>query len=144
MRVSIKRLDPTLPLPAYHSSGACAFDLYARQRTTVAPGAYARVPTNLIIKVPDGFALQISLRSSTPKKFNLLLPNAPGLIDQDYHGPDDEIHVAVYNYGDAETTIERGVRFAQGTFVKIDRAEWQADEPIGLANRGGFGSTGEQ
>lgn len=142
MRVAIKRLDPALPLPEYHSPGACAFDLYARETTVVPPHAYRRIPTNLIVNVPEGYALQISLRSSTPKNFNLLAPNAPGLIDQDYCGPEDEIHVAVLNYGDATTTVERGMRFAQGTFVKIDRAHWHEVATTAPASRGGFGSTG--
>ncbi|MDO8560537.1 MAG: dUTP diphosphatase [bacterium] len=142
MRVKIKRLNPTLPLPDYHTSGACAFDLYARETTVVPAHGYQRVPTNFIIKVPKGYALFISLRSGTPKKFNLLLPNAPGLIDQDYFGPEDEILVAVYNYGVSNITLERGVRFAQGTFVKIDRADWQEVGQVASATRGGFGSTG--
>jgi dUTP pyrophosphatase len=140
--VGIKRIDPSLPLPEYQSPGACAFDLYARETTVVPPRAYRRIPTNLIILVPDGYALQISLRSSTPSKFHLLLPNAPGLIDQDFHGPDDEILVGVYNYGDAAATLERGTRFAQGTLVKIERAEWQPEATKPSDSRGGFGSTG--
>lgn len=142
MRVKIKRLDPTLPLPDYHTSGACAFDLYARETTVVPANGYRRVPTNFIIKVPKGYALFISLRSGTPKKFNLLGPNAPGLIDQDYFGPDDEIHVAVYNYGETDVSLERGVRFAQGTFVKIDRVNWEEVSTVAPKSRGGFGSTG--
>lgn len=142
MRVQIKRLDPTLPLPVYHSTGACAFDIYARSTTLIAAGGYARIPSNLIIRVPDGYVLQVSLRSSTPKKYTLLGPNAPGIIDQDYCGPEDEIQVAVYNYGKVPATIERGQRFAQGTFVKIDRAEWHEVEKVTAVSRQGFGSTG--
>lgn len=142
MRVQIKRVDPTLPLPEYHSAGACAFDIYPRVTTTVQAGEYARIPSNLIIRVPDGYVLQVSLRSSAPKKYNLLGPSAPGIIDQDYCGPEDEIMVAVYNYGNTTTTIERGERFAQGTFVKIDRAEWHEVDEVAAVSRKGFGSTG--
>ncbi len=142
MRVSIKRLDPSLPLPEYHSPGACAFDLYARETAVIPAGGSVKIPTNLIIHVPNGYALFISLRSSTPIKYHLLIPNAPGITDQDYHGPDDEIFVAVYNYGPTATTVERGVRFAQAAFVNIDRAEWQEADMLAPASRGGFGSTG--
>lgn len=142
MRINIKRIDSSLPLPEYHSTGACAFDIYARTTTVIPAGGYARIPSNLIIRVPDGYVLQLSLRSSTPKKHNLLLPNSPGIVDQDYCGPEDEIHVAVYNYGNTPATIERGERFAQGTFVKIDRAEWQEVSQIAAVSRSGFGSTG--
>ena len=142
MLVQIKRIDPSLPLPQYHSAGACAFDLYARETTVVQRKSYSRIPTNLIIRVPAGYALFISLRSGTPKKFNLLLPNSPGIIDQDYCGPNDEILVAVYNYGDTDVTIARGVRFAQGTFVEINRADWHEVATTVPVTRGGFGSTG--
>ncbi len=142
MLVKIKRIDQTLPLPNYHTSGACAFDIYARQAVTIPAKGYARIPSNLIIRVPDGYALLVSLRSSTPKKHHLLLPNSPGIIDQDYCGPKDEVRVAVYNYGDAIAAIERGERFAQATLVKIDRAEWREMTEVAATTRGGFGSTG--
>ncbi|MDD5110629.1 MAG: dUTP diphosphatase [Patescibacteria group bacterium] len=142
MRIQIKRLDPSLPLPEYHSPGACAFDIYARETTVVPAGKLAHIPTNLIIGVPKGYVLFLSLRSSSPKKFGLLVPNAPGIIDQDYCGPTDEIKIAAVNFTDHDVTIERGVRFAQGTFVKIDQAEWQERNEISATDRGSFGSTG--
>lgn len=142
MHVHISRLDPTLPLPEYKTSGACAFDLYARETTKVPAGKLALIPTNLIIKVPTGYVLFLSLRSGTPGKLGLLVPNAPGIIDQDYHGPTDEIKIAVVNFTNADVTVERGTRFAQGTFVKINQAEWQEQTAITAADRGSFGSTG--
>ena len=142
MKVKIHRIDPTLPLPAYHTTGACAFDIYARETTVVAAGKLAHLPTNLIIKIPAGYVLQLSLRSGTPKRLGLLMPNAPGLIDQDFCGPTDEIKVAVVNFDSEDVTVERGVRFAQGTLVKIDRADWQETDVMRASDRSGFGSTG--
>ncbi len=142
MQVKIKRVDATLPLPTYHTTGACTFDIYARETTVVPAGTLAHIPSNLIIEVPSGYVLQLSLRSSTPKRLGLLMPNAPGLIDQDFCGPTDEIKVAVVNFTTEDVPIERGVRFAQGTFVKIDRAEWQETDVIRTTDRSGFGSTG--
>ena len=37
MDVEIRRIDPELPLPAYHSAGAAGFDLYCREERVVAP-----------------------------------------------------------------------------------------------------------
>lgn len=142
MVVKIHRIDHTLPLPTYHSSGACAFDIYARESTVVPAGKLAHIPSNLIIEVPAGYVLQLSLRSGTPKRLGMLMPNAPGLIDQDFCGPTDEIKVAVVNFTAQDVTVERGARFAQGTFVKIDRAEWRETDIKQATNRGGFGSTG--
>lgn len=142
MQVNIKRIDPTLPLPEYHSAGAAAFDLYCRETISIAPRSIARIPTNLIIEIPFEYALFVSSRSSTPAKKGLLVPHGLGIIDSDYCGENDEILFQVYNYTDTVVTVERGERLAQGTFVKIDRASWQEVPHMNPASRGGFGSTG--
>ncbi|MBF8280867.1 MAG: dUTP pyrophosphatase [Candidatus Magasanikbacteria bacterium] len=142
MIVRIKRLDQTLPLPEYHTDGAAAFDLYSREDTVIAPREIKLLPSNLIIEVPAGHFLMIAPRSSTAKKKSLIIPNSPGVIDADYHGPDDEIHIQVYNFSDAPVEVKRGERIAQGIIMPIVRAEWEEVSEINAPNRGGFGSTG--
>jgi len=142
MRVRIKRVDKTLPLPVYATEGAVAFDLICRETVTVKPGQVARIPANVIIETPPGYALLISLRSSTPAKYGLLIPHGIGIIDNDYCGEGDEIMIQVYNFTDREVTVPRGARIAQGMFVKVERAEWEEVESMGRRTRGGFGSTG--
>ena len=142
MDVSIQRVDPTLPLPAYHSAGAVGFDLVTRVTTVVEPGAIALVPSNVIVKVPEGHMLLIVPRSSLPRKKGLVCPHSIGVIDGDYHGPQDEIMVQVQNVTKQPVTVERGERIAQGLFVRVDRAEWKEVEGHAKESRGGFGSTG--
>ena len=142
MNVKIKRLDKSLPLPEYKTPGACAFDFYARTDIIIPPRQFARVPTNLIIEVPDGYTLYTSARSSTPQKKNLIVGNAPGIIDRDYCGPEDEIKIIVYNLSDSPVKIELGERIAQGVFVKSENAEFTEVAEIKPNSRGGFGSTG--
>lgn len=142
MRVRIKRVDKTLPLPVYATEGAVAFDLICRETVTVKPGQVARIPANVIIETPPGYMLLISLRSSTPAKYGLLIPHGIGIIDNDYCGEGDEIMIQVYNFTDREVTVPRGARIAQGMFVKVERAEWEEVESMGRRTRGGFGSTG--
>ena len=131
-----------MPLPEYQSSGAVAFDFICRERQEISSRSIALVPGNVIVKIPEGYALFISTRSSTPAKYGLIIPNAPGIIDQDYQGPEDEIKIQVLNILDEPAIIERGERIAQGTFVKIERGEWEEILHIGETSRGGFGSTG--
>ena len=100
------------------------------------------MPGNVIVKVPEGFALLILPRSSLPRKKALVCPHSLGLIDQDYHGPKDEIFVQVQNISDGPVTVERGERIAQGLFVKIERATFKEVDSHGVESRGGFGSTG--
>lgn len=142
MQVKIKRIDNTLPLPEYQTSGAVAFDLYSREDMAIAPKTVTLIPTNLIIQIPKGYMLTVVTRSSAPKKKGLLLPHGIGIIDQDYHGEKDEIMLQVYNFTDQETTISRGERVGQAAFVRVDRGEWKEVGEMKKTSRGGFGSTG--
>ncbi|OGJ58234.1 hypothetical protein A2881_03050, partial [Candidatus Peribacteria bacterium RIFCSPHIGHO2_01_FULL_55_13] len=117
---------------------------------TIAPGAIGLVPGNVIVQVPEGYALLILPRSSLPRKKSLVCPHSLGVIDGDYHGPKDEIFVQVKNISDQPVIVERGERIAQGLFVKVETAQWKEVDPstnsgqVGLRaeTRGGFGSTG--
>lgn len=141
MNVKIKRIDKELPLPKYETDGAVAFDIYSRENITIEPGEIYRIPSNLIIEVPTGYMLYVKDRSSTAKKKGLLA--TAGIIDQDFHGPDDEILFQVYNYTDKEVVVERGERIGQGVFVKVDTVVWEeVEQAIKEQSRGGFGSTG--
>lgn len=142
MKVRLKRLDTSLPLPRYETSGSVGFDLLARIDTRVEAGSLALVPANLIVEVPTGYMLIVASRSSLPKKKNLLTPHGIGIIDHDYCGPEDEIHVQVYNFSNQPVQILRGEKIAQGVFVRIDKFEWEEVEAMQKPSRGGFGSTG--
>ena len=142
MKVAIQRIDTDLPLPRYESTGAVGFDLITRETTIIEPGAIGLVPGNVIVQVPPGYALLITPRSSLPRKKALVCPHSIGIIDQDYHGPKDEILVQVQNIGTEPVTVERGERIAQGLFVKVEQAQWKEVDGHGAQTRGGFGSTG--
>ncbi|MFA5009969.1 MAG: dUTP diphosphatase [Patescibacteria group bacterium] len=143
MRVNIKRVDSSLPMPEYQTSGAAAFDIYAREDIKIQPKELVRVPSNLIVETPKGFYLMVTLRSGTPKKkMGLVMPHGVGIIDSDYCGAEDEVLVQVLNTGDQILTIEKGERFAQGTFVRIGRADFREVGNVRAKTRGGFGSTG--
>jgi dUTP pyrophosphatase len=142
MLVTIHRIDKTLPLPRHETTGAVAFDLMVRETMTIAPDEIVAVPVNIIVATPPGYMFMIAARSSLARKKRLVLPNSVGVIDQDYCGPNDEVHVQLWNIGKEPSTVERGERIAQAMFVKIERAEWNEIEKIDGESRGGFGSTG--
>jgi len=110
MNVKLHRIDLSLPLPKYHTQGSFAFDLIAREDTTIAPQEMALIPGNIIVECPENLALLILPRSSTPRKKQLIFPHSIGLIDRDYCGPEDEIHIQVMNIGKEPVTVERGER----------------------------------
>ncbi len=140
-KVLIKRIDKDLPLPKYETKGAVAFDLVIREDTVIEANQTGLIPGNVIVKVPEGYMLCLASRSSTPNKRGLSTPHGFGIIDLDYHGPEDELKVLVYNFTEQPVTIERGARIAQGVFVRIDRFEFEEVEHIEAETRGGFGST---
>lgn len=142
MRIKIKRIDTTLPLPVYETEGSVGFDLIAREGMTIAPGSIELIPSNVIIKVPEGHMLVVASRSSTPRKKGLTPPHGFGIIDHDYCGPEDEVKIQVYNFSNEAVTIERGEKVAQGVFVRIDKFAWEEVDEIKAESRGGFGSTG--
>ncbi|MFA6105704.1 MAG: dUTP diphosphatase [Patescibacteria group bacterium] len=139
MKVNIKRVDSTLPLPEHHTSGAVAFDFVARESVTIAPQSVGLIPGNVIIKVPAGYMLFIKERSSTALRKGVFC--TAGIIDQDYCGENDEIKIQVINFKNEPVTIERADRIAQGIFVKIEKAEWNEVDKMIDKDRGGFGTT---
>lgn len=143
MRVRVTRIDPSLPLPKYASAGAAGFDLYAREDTEVDAGAIGIIPANVIIAVPAGHVLIVSLRSGTPHRTGLISPHGIGVIDQDYCGPADEVKILVLNSRETAVTVHRGERIAQGMIVPVSRVDWLEAPPGAQESRGGFGSTGQ-
>lgn len=143
MEIQITRIDKSLPLPAYHSKEAAAFDLYSRLDMTIAPGEIARIPSNLIVATPHGYALIVTLRSSSPKRKGLSHPGGIGIVDPDYCGPEDEVMMQVHNVSTVPVKIERGERIGQGMFVATPRVSFiESDQTAADTSRGGFGTTG--
>lgn len=140
MKIKVKRIDKSLPLPDYHTEGAVAFDLYSRVDAVILPKTVERLPSNIIIEIPKGYMLEVKDRSSTIKRKGLLVTT--GYIDNDFHGEGDEIALQVYNLTDSDVKIEKGERLGQGVFIKIDVAEWEEVTTMADSNRGGFGTTG--
>jgi len=141
MKVKIKRIDKSLPLPVYETGGSVGFDFVAREDIEVKPDEIKLIPANVIVEVPKGYALILASRSSTPKKHGLTKPHGIGVIDNDYCGPKDEIKIQVRNFRKENVVIKKGVKIAQGLFVKTDQLQFEEVEEIKAKSRGGFGST---
>jgi dUTP pyrophosphatase len=141
LQVMIKRIDKDLPLPTYATARSVGFDLLCREDTEIAPRTIELIPSNVIVRIPEGYMLMLTLRSSTPLRKGLLIPNGLGIIDQDYCGEGDELKVQVLNFREEAVLVKRGERIAQGIIVPIQRVTWTEVDEMGKG-RGGFGSTG--
>ncbi len=142
MRLLIKRIDPTLPLPQYQTKGSVGFDLYSRIDMEIKPQELGLVPLNIVVQIPAEYMLLVVPRSSTPKKKGLLIPHGIGVIDQDYCGEADELLFQAFNFTHETVSIKRGERIAQGLLVKIATPELTETSTVTQTSRGGVGSTG--
>jgi len=142
MKVRIKRIDRSLPLPVYKTAGAVAFDLVFREDMIINPGEIKRIPCNVIVEVPEGYVLVVAPRSSMPiKKPGLIMPHGIGIIDQDYCGNDDEILLQLQNIGELPVEIKRGESISQAMLIEMERAEFEEVPELAIVSRGGYGST---
>ncbi|OGY62277.1 MAG: hypothetical protein A2745_00535 [Candidatus Harrisonbacteria bacterium RIFCSPHIGHO2_01_FULL_44_13] len=142
MKVKIRRVDKSLPLPRYHTDGAAALDCCAREKNIVEPNQLAYIPLNVCVKPPKNHFVLLVARSSLPKK-GLILANGVGIGDEDFSGNNDEYKAVVYNYTADKITVERGDRIAQMILLPFDKVEWEEVDDMDSKDRGGFGSTGK-
>jgi len=144
VKVLIKKLDPTVQLPEYKTSGASGMDLtaFTEKPINVKPKTSSLVPTGLSIAFHENYEIQIRPRSGLAAKSNITVLNTPGTIDSDYRG---EIKVIIYNHGDTDFVINNGDRIAQmvlSPIIKMDLEEVK-NLPKTIRGEGGFGSTGK-
>jgi dUTP pyrophosphatase len=141
LKVAIKRIDKSLPLPVYATAGSVGFDLLCRESVEILPRQIKLIPGNVIVRIPVGSFLMLTLRSSTPRRKSLLIPHGLGIIDQDYCGEGDELKVQVLNFSEEAVQVKKGERIAQGLFLPVMHVEWEEIDEVGQG-RGGFGSSG--
>jgi dUTP pyrophosphatase len=143
--IPVRRLDHAadLALPAYATAESAGVDLLAAVDAPVVlgPGDRAAIPSGIAIALPPGFEAQVRPRSGLAIRHGISLLNSPGTIDADYRG---EIAVILVNLGDADFTIERGMRIAQMVVAPVSTVAWTevAELPASGRGGGGFGSTG--
>ena len=92
----------------------------------------------------EGYYLELSVRSSTPLKYWLILANSVGIIDADYcDNPDNEgeIFFQVINLSPLPIELKRGDIIGQGIIKKYEIVD--NDDAEGKRT-GGFGSTTKQ
>lgn len=140
--VLIRRLDSSVPIPAYAHPGDAGADLVTTADVTLKPGERALVGTGIAIALPDGFAAFVHPRSGLAARHGVTLVNAPGTVDAGYRG---EIKVCLVNLDPTDpVTLRRGDRIAQLVVQRVEKARFvEVDALPGSARGdGGHGSTG--
>lgn len=117
-------------------------DLYCGEDITLRPDETCIIPLGVAMQLPDGYEALVVPRSSTFRKYSILMTNSMGVIDNCYCGNGDEWGLPCFatNF----TQIPKGARIAQFRIIKNQpEIEFVTVDLLTGANRGGFGSTGK-
>lgn len=116
-------------------------DLRCAEDTIIKAGEYKMIPLGVAMELPMGYEALVAPRSSTFKKYGMILVNSIGVIDESYHGDGDEWHFLAYAMRD--TFIPKNERICQFRIIEHQPdVEMVEVETLGYADRGGIGSTG--
>lgn len=117
-------------------------DLRAAEDVTMNAGEYKMIPLGVAMELPKGYEALVAPRSSTFKKYGVILVNSIGIIDESYKGDNDEWNFLAYALRD--TVIHKNERICQFRIIQHQpMIHLQEVETLGNADRGGIGSTGK-
>ena len=120
------------------------YDVYLPQDVVLHKHSTVIVNTGLIIEPPEGYHIELQIRSSFAKH-GVFMPVGVGIIDSDYCGPEDYIQMALLYCGMEESyQLFAGERVAQIRFIsntpRVEFLEVKQTE-LNKPTRGGFGIT---
>ncbi len=138
--MKVKKLHPDALLPRRAHPTDSGADLFALQRTVLAPRAITQVHTGIAIELPEGTSGIIWGKSSVESK---AVKAMAGLVDSPYRG---ELIVCMYNLNDTEFVFEKGQKVAQLVVMPTLYPDFEEATELSDTARGngGFGSTGKQ
>ena len=144
VKVLVKKLDSSVKLPEYKTSGSSGMDLMAfiKNPIKIAPGTVELIPTGLSIAIPEDLEIQIRPRSGLAAKSSIGVLNTPGTIDSDYRG---ELKIILFNHGEKDFVVNNNDRVAQMVLTPVLKMELEEVDqlPETIRGSGGFGSTGK-
>jgi len=146
MSFKFKRLDPNAQLPARAYPTDTGYDVIAVSQKIYRDQGYVEYGLGLAVELPFGWGLQCRARSSI-SKYDLMLCNGLGTIDNEYRG---EIKLR-FKIVPSEYSEANGYRFyivgdkiAQLVPERVLDAniEWVEELSPSMRDTNGFGSTG--
>lgn len=118
-------------------------DLRSAEDVELKAGEFKMFPLGVAMQLPAGYEALVLPRSSTFKKYGVILVNSMGVIDESYCGDNDEWQFLAYALRD--TVIPKNERICQFRIIEHQpRIEFTEVESLGNADRGGIGSTGRK
>lgn len=118
-------------------------DLRAAETVYMDAGDFKVISLGISMKLPEGYEAHVLPRSSTFKKWGIIMTNSMGVIDESYCGNND-----VWGFpalAMRPTTIYKGDRICQFRIMKkMPEVTFTEVNNMEDADRGGFGSTGKE
>ena len=128
-------------------------DLKAARDVFVPYMGLVNIPLGVSMKLPDGCEAIVLPRSSTFKRYGIIMANSAGVIDNSYSGTNDVWQFPAFclvpndideETGNAGSYIEEGTRICQFRVQRrMPAVEFEEVEALDDEDRGGFGSTGK-
>lgn len=154
MKLTIKaKTKNGMALPAIIEKGDW-IDLRAAESCDLEAGGFKVIELGIAMQLPSGFEAIVAPRSSTFKKFGILLSNSIGIIDESYCGDDDTWKFPAFapkaghvQFNDRicqfriqlsqKANVWQKLKWLLCDGVRIERVT-----SLGNKSRGGIGSTG--
>lgn len=136
---ALRRAWEQLELPKRATSGSAGHDFRLPVSVQVNGNEHVVVPTGIRCAMQPGWVLMLFPRSSLGFRYQMRLDNTAGIIDEDYHGAENEGHIIICFTAEKTLQLPAGSAFVQGVFLPYGICE---DDEADLVRQGGFGSTG--
>lgn len=143
----IRKYYDELELPTRSTKDSAGYDFHTPIPQELWIGKPITIPTGIRFIADDTdkkVFLMIVPRSGLGFKYQIMLANTVGIIDQSYYLSDNEGHILIKLVNRSSTEepvfIEQNDRIAQGIIIPFLTTE--DDNATGIRN-GGFGSTGK-
>ncbi len=145
MDIKIKYFDEQQPLERIEKGDW--IDLRANEDITIYKGELKNIKLGVAMELPTGHHAEIAPRGSTFRKYGIIMPNSPGIVDHIFCGDNDEWIMPAYCLEPRSTIdatyIHKGERICQFRIVKnMEEFAFTPVEKLGNPDRGLQGSTG--
>lgn len=150
MKIKIKKLHPDAVTPVKANPTDSGYDLFAIDDGVVSEdGSYIEYKTGLSVEPPKGYDIQLRPRSSI-SKYDLILANSVGTVDNGYRGPVNFRFKFMPIRKDTGNTFtenlyKKGDKIGQMILSKVYDTEIEEVQELSNTERGekGFGSSGQ-
>lgn len=119
------------------------FDLRNIEDVKMERGDFKYISLGISVELPKGYEAIIAPRSSTFKRYGIIMANSFGIIDEQYCGDNDIWYFPAFCMW-RETYIPSGSRLCQfRIFEHQPELAFTISSELGNKERGGLGSTGD-